>query len=756
MGKSLVVVESPAKAKTIKRYLGDGFEVTASVGHIKDLPKSTLGVDIEADFAPHYVTIPGKTKVLSTIKRLAKDADAIYLAPDPDREGEAIAWHIAEEIGHFKGKAPNTYRVLINEITKKGVNEALARPTQINKGLYESQQARRILDRLVGYQISPLLWEKVRRGLSAGRVQSVAVRLIVDREREIQAFESTEYWTVKALLAATEPPSFWASLTQIKRQKAELSTGEEAHAVVAQSEAAAWVVKEVVTRERLRQPMAPFTTSKLQQEAARKLRFTAKRTMSVAQRLYEGIEIGAEGAVGLITYMRTDSVRVSPDSIGQCRAFVTEAFGAKYLPEAPRKFATKKGAQDAHEAIRPTQVTYTPERVKKYLTDEQYKLYRLIWQRFVASQMAAARFDQTRIDIGNGPYLYRAQGSVLKFAGYQSVYEESKDEDEEHSEGAPLPEVQKGDVLRLEKMLPEQHFTQPPPRFTEATLVRELEERGIGRPSTYASIISVVQDKGYAEKRSNRFYPTELGSVVTDLLVKNFPRILDVEFTASMENELDQVEEGKSNWVEVLRGFYTPFAESLERAHAEMRNIKREAMPTDIDCDRCGAKLQIKWGRNGSFLACSSYPDCTRTMEFRRDEKGGIVPVTEEAEVRGTCSVCGQAMVVKSGRFGRFLACSGYPGCKHTEPLSLGVPCPRAGCEGELLEKRSKRGKVFFGCNRYPTCDYATWNRPLARRCQVCEAAHLEEVAKRGDVRWVCPSCGAVEVPQEEGGGPTK
>ncbi|OIP31061.1 MAG: DNA topoisomerase I [Deltaproteobacteria bacterium CG2_30_63_29] len=750
MTKSLLIVESPAKAKTIKRYLGDDFEVIASVGHIKDLPKNELGVDIADGFKPNYVTIQGKGKILANIKKMAKLVDTVYLAPDPDREGEAIAWHIAEEIGVFKGKAPKTYRVLINEITKKGVTEAVANPTEINRGRFESQQARRILDRLVGYQISPLLWDKVRRGLSAGRVQSVACRLVVDREREIQRFETMEYWTVKAKLAAAVEPKFWATLHFIDGKKAEIANEGEATAIVTSSKEGSWAVDEVVKRERKREPAAPFTTSKLQQEAARRLRFSAKLTMSVAQRLYEGIELGAEGAVGLISYMRTDSVRVSDDAIAACREYVEKQYGADALPKTPRVFKTKKGAQDAHEAIRPTNVALAPDDLKAHLSAEQYKLYKLIWQRFVASQMRPALFDQTRIDITNGHFTYRALGSILKYQGYQSVYAEVQGEDEEAKEEETLPDVKKGDVLKLQKLLPEQHFTQPPPRFTEATLVKELEERGIGRPSTYAAIISVIQEKGYAEKLKNRFHPTELGSIVTDLLVENFPRILDAEFTARMETDLDQIEEGTLKWVDLLQRFHKPFSETLEKARTGMRNLKREETPTDLDCKRCGAKMVIKWGRNGSFLACSAYPECKQSQEYRRDDDGNIIPVDEVVETRGTCPKCSQPLVVKTGRFGRFLACSGYPDCKHTEPLTLGVKCPKEDCEGELVEKRSKRGKTFYGCNKYPGCDYATWNRPLDVKCPTCQVANLEESSKRSATRWLCPNCGHDQPPADE------
>jgi len=758
MAKALVVVESPAKAKTIKRYLGEDYEVEASVGHVKDLPKSELGVDVEDDFRPDYVTIHGKGKVLKAIKRAARNVETVFLAPDPDREGEAIAWHIADEIGAINGKGPKTYRVMINEITQKGVNAAIQNPTELNKERFESQQARRILDRLVGYQLSPLLWDKVRRGLSAGRVQSVAVRLIVDREGEIQAFDPEEYWSIKALLAAETPPEFQAKLALIDGSREKVRNEEAATAIVEASKKGEWKVAKVKKHERKRKPPAPFTTSKLQQEAARKLRFSAKLTMSVAQRLYEGVDVGGDGAVGLITYMRTDSVRVSDDAVESCRKFVDAEFGEDYLPKKARKYKTKKSAQDAHEAIRPTNVQLRPELIKKYLSPEQYKLYRLIWCRFVACQMMPALYDQTRIDVGNGKYTYRAYGSVLKFDGFQKVYQEGRDEDadedddENDDDAPPLPEVKKGDVLELKEITPKQHFTKPPPRFTEATLVRELEDRGIGRPSTYASIISVIQSKNYVEKKKGRFHPTELGTVVTELLVENFPRVLDAAFTARMEDELDKIEEGSVDWVKVLRDFHDPFTETLTRAKKEMRNLKREEEPTDIECEKCGSMMVVKWGRNGSFLACSAYPDCKNSMEYTRDENGKVQPVIEVPEVVGECPDCGRDMVIKTGKYGRFLACTGYPECKHTEPVKLGVECPREDCEdGELVEKRSRRGKVFYGCNRYPECDYATWYRPLKDvRCPKCESANLEEATRRSGTKWICPICKYEKIPDDE------
>ncbi len=748
MNKSLVIVESPAKAKTIKKYLGKGFDVKASVGHIKDLPKSKMGVDLEHDFAPQYEVISGKNKVVQELRKAAKEADVIYLAPDPDREGEAIAWHIYEEIATGKVKKP-IYRVMINEITKRGVNEAISQPRELNLRLYDAQQARRILDRLVGYQISPLLWDKVRRGLSAGRVQSVAVRLIVEREHEIRAFRPEEYWVVTAHVEGREPPVFPAKLFRVDGKKADVTNGEQAAEIRAGLEGAQWIVDEVAKKDRRRHPTAPFTTSKLQQEASRHFGFTAKRTMQVAQKLYEGVELGEEGHVGLITYMRTDSTRLSDDALTMARAYIAEKYGQGEVPEAPNVYKVKGRAQEAHEAIRPTSMDYPPEKVAQFLNAEQAKLYGLIWRRFVASQMKPALYEATTVDIKAGPrFVFRATGQVLRYPGFEAVYRELTD-DEETEGNDRLPALEKGEALDLRKLDTEQRFTKPPPRFTEATLVKELEEKGIGRPSTYAAIIATIQDKGYCEKDKNRFRATELGEIVTELLVQHFPSILDVEFTAAMENRLDEVEEGAVDWKKLLHEFYQPFKQTLETAQTEMRDVKREEIPTDVPCEKCGRMMVIKWGKNGRFLGCSGYPECRNTKEYRTGDAGQIEVVKDE-QAGVDCPTCQSPMVVRNGRFGRFLACSKYPDCKTTQPLDTGVTCPKCST-GHLVEKQSRKGKVFYSCNTYPQCDYALWDRPVAEKCESCDHPFLVERTATGrrnrgaPLGIVCPQCNWVK-----------
>lgn len=733
----MIIVESPSKAKTIAKYLGENYEVTASVGHVKDLPKNEMGVDLDNNFEPKYVTIRGKNAVLQKIKQASKKVDNVYLAPDPDREGEAIAWHIADEIRKYN---PNCHRVLFNEITKSAVQAALQHPQALDQAKYESQQARRILDRLVGYQISPLLWEKVRRGLSAGRVQSVAVRLIVDREKEIQAFQPEEYWTLQALLDADAPPPLNAKLAKRKHKKFVPANKEEMDAVLEAIDGAAFSVSKIEKKRRKRRPLPPFITSKLQQDGSRRFGFTAKRTMMIAQRLYEGIDLGARGTVGLISYMRTDSTRLSNDSIAGCRAYVEKVFGADYLPKAPIHYKTKKSAQDAHEAIRPTDVNLTPSVVKPFLSPEQMKLYTLIWERFVACQMNPAEYDQTSVEITAADHQFTVSGSVQVFAGFtviDQVADEAKDDEQ------VLPDLVQGQALALRKLLPEQKFTQPPPRFNEATLVKELEERGIGRPSTYASIISTILDKTYVERQKNRFFPTELGRVVTELLIENFPHILDAEFTARMEDNLDQIESGKANWLDVLREFYDDFKGALSTAKTEMRNVKRQELKTDLTCPKCNAGLVIKFGRNGSFLACSSYPECKYTSEFERDDNGAL-RIKEDEKSEQPCPKCSRPLVIKNGRFGRFLACSGYPECSHTEPLTLGMPCPVEGCTGRLMEKRTRRGKPFYACTTFPKCDFASWNRPLEGPCPTCKGSYLEEKKTKDGMVIACPNkeCG--------------
>jgi DNA topoisomerase I len=753
---ALVIVESPAKAKTIKKYLGAGYTVKASVGHVKDLPKKKMGIDIEHGFQPEYVVIDGKKKVLAEILEAARHADRVLLAPDPDREGEAIAWHIAEEV---RPANPNIQRVLFNEITKKAINEAIGKPMALDVKKFESQQARRVLDRLVGYQISPVLWTKVRRGLSAGRVQSVAVRLVVEREQEITAFRPEEYWTVEALVEGESPPPFTTKVSKLDGKKVELTNEGGAREVVDIIKSASLKVSSVERKERRKNAPPPFITSKLQQEASSKLRFSPKRTMGLAQRLYEGVEVGDDGLVGLITYMRTDSTRISDDAVGETRAFIGERYGANFLPAEPVVYKSKKGAQDAHEAIRPTSLKYDPETVRvawaggkgggrdERESDDLLRLYTLIWNRFVACQMVAAVFDQTSIDIAAGRVELRASGQVMKFPGFLSVYAETvEDAANEDETGAALPDLHEGEAIRLIETKPEQHFTQPPPRFSEATLVKELEEKGIGRPSTYAAILSTVQDRGYVEKKEGRLHPTELGVMVNGLLVKSFPDIVSTDFTAQMEEQLDQVEDGTADWVKLLEGFYKPFKLDLEKAKVEMRDIKREEKATDQVCEKCGKPMVIKWGRNGHFLACSGYPDCRNTKEFTQNADGSLTIVSTTRPSDQICPTCGSPMVIRRGRFGEFLACSRYPECKTTSPLSLGVDCPKEGCGGYLTEKRSRRGKIFFGCSNYSKtqCDFVSWDRPLPQPCPKCGAKFVvQKVSKAGTrIRCLKEDCG--------------
>jgi len=756
---ALVIVESPAKAKTIKKYLGPGYVVKASVGHVKDLPKKKMGIDIQHGFAPEYVVIEKKEKVLAEIKAAAETAGRVFLAPDPDREGEAIAWHIADEI---RPTNPRIYRVLFNEITKKAITEAMGKPMELDLKKFESQQARRVLDRLVGYQISPLLWTKVKMGLSAGRVQSVAVRLVCEREGEIAAFRSEEYWSIEAELEGASPPTFSAKAVKLDGAKLELRHEGQAREIVALIEAALPRVAAVERKERRKNAPPPFITSKLQQEASSKLRFSPKRTMGLAQRLYEGVEMGDDGLVGLITYMRTDSTRLSDDAVTDVRGYIAQKYGPAALPPEALVYRSKKGAQDAHEAIRPTSVKYDPETVRALWkdgrgggrdvreTEDLHKLYTLIWNRFVGCQMVPAVFDQTSIDIDAGRVGLRATGQVMKVPGFLEVYAETVEEgtaapsEEDGSVGdrgdRSLPDVKEGEALRLHGTKPEQHFTQPPPRFSEATLVKELEERGIGRPSTYAAILSTVQDRGYVEKNEGRLRPTELGTMVNGLLIKSFPDIVDYDFTAQMEAGLDKVEEGAADWVKLLGEFYGPFKRELDKAKIEMRNVKTEEQPTDQVCEKCGKPMVIKWGRLGHFLACTGYPECRNTKEYTRNPDGSLKIVSTTRPSDQTCPTCGSPMLFRRGRFGEFLACTRYPECKTTSPISIGVACPRPGCGGYLTAKRSKRGKVFYGCANYQRtqCDFVLWDKPVPRPCPKCGAAFLVEKVNKMGARVRC------------------
>ncbi len=752
MPKRMLIVESPTKAKTLKRYVGKNYTIKASVGHVKDLPKSRMGVDIEKDFHIDLEVIRGKKKVLKELRDTAKKVDEVFLAPDPDREGEAIAWHIADEVRKVN---PKILRVDFHEITKRAVQDALKKPRELNENLYNAQQARRVLDRLVGYEISPLLWEKVQRGLSAGRVQSVAVRLIVDREKEIEAFNPKEYWTLDEFVHSenNDTSSFKASLVKIKGEKLELGNQDEAEKTrMGLLESKHWVAS-VEKKNRNRKPYPPFTTSTLQQAAAVNLRFTAKKTMRVAQQLYEGIEINEEGAVGLITYMRTDSTRLSPDAIDAAREFALKQFGKEFVPEKAIVYKSKKSAQDAHEAIRPTDVNYSPDRIKDSLTPEQLKLYQLIWQRFLACQMSQAVFEQTTVIIHAGDskaeksksaeYELRANGSICIFPGWTVLYKNHSNEENENGEDVNLPQLSEGENIVVEDIQSQQHFTQPPPRFNEGSLIKELEERGIGRPSTYAVILDTILNKQYVERDRGRLHPTQLGRMVTELLVESFPDILDVDFTAGMEEKLDGVEEGRFEWINLMKEFYQPFSKTMEKARIEMRDVKREEVPTEHECDICNKTMVIKWGRNGYFLACSGYPACKNTKEIksRQGDKVEVAPVEDTGVY---CDKCSKPMIIRTGRFGRFLACSGYPQCKTTKAISIGVACPT--CEqGQLVERRSRKGRRFFSCDRYPECKFSVWNLPVAETCPVCGFQILvnKETKKEGKV-LACPvkECG--------------
>ncbi len=827
MSKSLVIVESPAKAKTIEKYLGKGFEVLASVGHIMDLPKNDIGVELEnRTFEPTLMVSPGKEKVVAQLKRAAAKADEIFLAPDPDREGEAIAYHLALQLGTSAKERKKIRRVTFNEITKKAVQEAFKHARDLDQNLVDSQQTRRILDRLVGYQISPLLWDKVRRGLSAGRVQTVAVRLIVEREREIGAFKPVEYWTLNAILhpVGQKENSFKARFIGIDGEPARVPNGKDAdgkdqflssalpdeksiNQVVAALSDATWSLASVRFSEYQRKPSPPFITSQLQRDASSKLGFNVRRTMGVAQRLYEGVDVGSEGTTGLITYMRTDSPRVAPEAIEGAREWIGKQLGAQYLPATPNLYKGKKAAQDAHEAIRPTDVSRTPESIAHFLTEEQLKLYRLIWQRFVASQMMPAVYDVTTAKIAalskttSRTYDFRLSGRVLRFDGFLKVYEiteEKKDEDDE-SLTQKLPNLDGVKNLDLEKLLSEQLFTEPPPRYNEASLVKVLEERGIGRPSTYASIINTIQDREYVSKISGRFYPTEIGMVVCDLLVKNFPYIFDVQYTAHLEEELDEIEEGNEKWTDLLNGFYTYFVEELKDAGMNMEDIKRMEHKTDEKCDLCGSPLLLKWGKFGSFYACSAYnkkdkssctftkentagkPDmntpeaqevgeqeeycdnCGRVMVLRRGPFGMFMScpgfnedppcktfrklsskqqqkVSAPQPTGEACPQCGKPLVLRQGSYGEFVSCSGYPKCKYVKQNIIeGLKCPKCGV-GDLAERKARRGNIFWGCTNYPKCDFTSNLKPVAEKCPECGSSYLVEKTLRSGIFLECPN----------------
>ncbi|MFC1544838.1 type I DNA topoisomerase [Gemmatimonadota bacterium] len=758
MGKNLVIVESPAKAKTLERYLGKDYTVKASMGHIIDLPVKELGVDLENDFKPTYQVIRGKSKVIGDLKKAARNADEVFLAPDPDREGEAIAWHLASVLSKDDKRI---HRVMFNEITKNAVLEAMANPQNLNQNLFEAQQARRILDRLVGYKISPLLWKRVRSGLSAGRVQSVAVRIVCEREEAIRAYVQKEYWSIFTDLLTGGGAQLEARLWSVDGNRVVTRPDEEAErkdrfwitdqkladSLAAElRQAGNGRVSEVDRKQKRRNPQPPFITSTMQREAAVRYGWPARKTMQVAQGLYEGIELGGEGATGLITYMRTDSTRVADSAISQVRVMIRREYGDKYLPAKPNFFAAgkKKGkVQDAHEAVRPTGADRTPDSMKRYLNLDQQKLYTLVWSRFVSSQMTPAVYDQTTIDIeAAGRFVLRATGSVMKFPGFTRVYTENVEKDSgENGNGDDrlLPEIDSGAVLEMEKVSPRQHLTQPPPRFTESSLIRELESDGIGRPSTYAAIMSTITDKGYVQRIKNSLRPTDLGFAVTGLLVERFPGILNVQFTARMEGLLDEVEEGHKDWHKLLGEFYRDFEPALADAAKQRGKV---VMDTDVDCVKCGSKMVIRWSKHGAFLGCSTWPACENTLQFERDEDGEI-KIIEEQKTEIECDKCGSAMIKKQGRYGPYLACSNYPACSNLKPLTMGVKCPREDCDGELAQKKTRRGKTFYGCSNYPQCDYATWDLPLDHACPNCgKRPMLQKIFRGGRAGGAyCDSC---------------
>ena len=744
--KQLVIVESPAKARTIGRYLGPGYEVRASVGHVRDLPKKELGVDIEAGFEPRYVVIRGKEKVLRELSQSARSAERVLLATDPDREGEAIAWHVAEELGR-SGPADDRFgRVRFHEVTKEAVRRALDTPERLDMRKIEAQQARRILDRLVGYQVSPLLWKPIRRGLSAGRVQTVALRLIVEREEEIRAFSPTEYWSITAKLHAGGQ-TFEAKLHRIDGRKFTLADEAEARAVVKAIAGAPFTVTGVKRRERRKNPPPPFTTSTLQQEASKRLSFDARTTMRVAQKLYEGVELPG-GAAGLITYMRTDSTRIAGGAAGAARRYLEDRFGRRYVPARPRLWGGKrqKGAQEAHEAIRPTDPTRTPASVRRYLDRRGQRLYKLIWLRFMAGQMQAAVYDTTMLDFeieaGGRAYLFRANGSVVKFDGFTRLYRAAREEGDARTldDLDPLPPLEAGETAERRGLEPRQHFTKPPARYTEASLVKELEKRGIGRPSTYAQILSTIRDRDYVGMERKAFVPTPLGETVTRVLVRIFPDLFDPGFTSEMEAELDRVEEGELEWRTVLRDFYGPFREQLAKGEAGGRDIIRSLMELDDEsCPECGSALLVRWNKRGRFVGCTGYPDC----EYTRSLDGETRP--EPKATGEACPECGGRLLERTGRYGPFIGCERHPKCTFTKPLPVpGLTCPKCG-EGEVAEKRTRRGKSFWGCVRYPECDWSVWDQPVAIPCPTCGRADFivkKRTKKRGEY-YACLECRA-------------
>jgi len=727
MAENLVIVESPAKARTIKRYLGKGYVVKASNGHVRDLPTKKLGIKFGAQIEPEYVTIRGKKKVLDQLRKAAETCDTVLIASDFDREGEAIGWHIQQAIGT---KNRNVKRIVFNEITARAIRTAVdeAGPLDINK--VNAQQARRVLDRLVGYKISPMLWRKVKAGLSAGRVQSVAVRLIAEREKEITGFVPVEYWSIDAAFKTPRGDEFAASLETVDGKKQQIGSEREAADVLRELEGLSYTVDSVVRKETKRRPYAPFRTSTLQQEASRKLRFAPRKTMRIAQQLYEGVELAEEGNAALISYMRTDSTRIAKEAQDEARKFIVERHGKKFCPARPNVFRKKKGIQDAHEAVRPTSCYRTPETVAKDLTGDQLALYTLIWKRFLASQMTPAVFDKTTADIVAGRFMFRASGLIVKFPGFTTLYKEGTEDNGTPDQEKALPEIHEGEEAKPVQIDPNQHFTKPPPRYTEASLVRALEEKGIGRPSTYAAIVSTIQTRKYVSRLKGRLHPTDLGQMVNDLLVASFPRILDAGFTAQMEDELDKVEEGELDWQALLREFYSDFESTLEQAEQNMVDLKKTGAPTDEVCEICGEPMVIRSGRFGVFMACSGFPKCKNTRPIEPRENGEQAPAQPTGK---TCEKCGGKMLLRTGPSGRFYGCENYPKCKFTMPMETGVKCPEADCDGDLVERRTRKGRHFYGCSRYPDCQFALWNRPVDMPCPECGAPFVVEKGRNGD-----------------------
>ncbi len=749
MAKNLVIVESPAKTKTLSRFLGKEYEIKATVGHIMDLPKSRLGIDVDNGFVPDYNIIKGKEKIIKELQKAARGAENIFLAPDPDREGEAIAWHVATLLnGKGKGK-PKIYRISFNEITKSAVLEAIKNPRKIDMNKVNAQQARRMLDRIVGYTVSPFLWKTIARNLSAGRVQSVALRLICEREEEIDAFKEEEYWQIMAKLETVKKIDFEARVYKIGgktvgtpadsvKNKIIVKSEKEVKKYITELQKYDYTVKEVSKTEKSRKPYAPFITSTLQQEAARVMGIAPKQTMGIAQKLYEGVELGKEGSVGLITYMRTDSTRISDAAIKSVREHIKSEYGKDYLPAKPNFYGKKKGAQDAHEAIRPTDLLLTPANAKRYLKPKELKLYSLIWKRFVASQMNNAKYDVETVIIEGGKFLLRTSAQRVMFEGFLKVYEETKEPDENGSGengNRKIPKLKEGDKIRLNELYSNQSFTKPPPRYSEAMLVKRLEADGIGRPSTYASIISTLKDRKYADGEDRKLTPTDLGKTVNRILVESLPDIFNVKFTAEMEKELDLVEDGTDDWVKVLNNFYKPFKKTIDSLKGQEKKIKESLTEeTNIKCEKCKSKMIIKWGRNGRFLACSAYPECKSTRPLPEEEA--------KSKTDEKCEKCGSDMIIKTGRFGRFMACSAYPDCKNAKPLSLGIKCPKPNCGGKIVEKQTKSRRLFYGCSKYPKCDFASWDKPTDVPCPVCNHPFLvkKSTKSKGDFLR-CPEC---------------